>query len=146
MYVPSGGERDTVHSKQDRYTICIDPESGKLWDKAFKIKRHSGMVTYEDTYHCDTGTVFGDITIPYWKQVKEMVIDAASYIPELAYIGWDVAIGPERPFIIEGNAISGALSSYQMRMSMVNGGYGARKEFQEMFDAVKGLGDGKIND
>lgn len=136
FYIPSGGEKDTVHSKKDRYNLFIDIKSGKLWDKAFRIDA-LGLTSYGETSHCDTGTVFGDITIPYWEKVKEMVIDGASYIPELSYIGWDVAITPEGPVIIEGNAISGLLSSYQVKKSMVNGGYGVREEFEEMFALAK---------
>lgn len=136
LYVPSGGEKDTVHSKKDTYTIFIDQESGKLWDKAYKRTGELGIITYGEMCHCDTNAIFGDITIPYWDEVKAMVIDAASYITELAYIGWDVGITPGGPVIIEGNAISGILSSYQVKMSMINGGCGVRKEFEEMFALV----------
>lgn len=136
LYVASGGEKNTVHTKKDRYTIFIDLESGRLWKKAYRDIRSSGLKTYGETCHCDTGAIFSDITIPYWDEVKEMVVDAASYITELAYIGWDVGITPSGPVIIEGNAISGVLLSYQVNMSMINGGYGVRGEFEEMFALV----------
>lgn len=133
LHVASGGERNSIHSEKDRYDIFIDIQSGRLWDKAYKIIKTLGITAYGEEFHCDTGTTFGDITIPYWDEVKAMVIDAASYITELAYIGWDVAITPSGPVIIEGNAISGTINTYQINMSMINGGYGVRKELEEMF-------------
>lgn len=132
LNLASGGEKDSIHSKKDRYSIFIDPQSGRLWEKAYRIN-NLYITTYEETFHCDTGTVFKDITIPYWEEVKTMVIDAASYITELAYIGWDVAITPKGPVIIEGNAISGTLGSYQIKRSFINGGYGVKKEYKEIF-------------
>jgi hypothetical protein len=133
LYVASGGEKNTIHSKKDKYAIFIDPQSGRLWEKAFRILSPLSITTYGETFHCDTGTIFGNIVIPYWQEVKAMIIDAASYITELDYIGWDVAITPGGPVIIEGNAISGAMSSYQVKKSIRNGGYGVKKEYKEMF-------------
>lgn len=133
LHVASNGEENSINSEKDRYDIFIDIQSGRLWDKAFRLLKPLNITTYGESFHCDTGTIFGDITIPYWDEVKAMVIDAASYITELAYIGWDVAITPDGPVIIEGNAISGIMSSYQAEMSMINGGYGVRKEFEEIF-------------
>jgi len=41
--------------------------------------------------------------IPYVKEAIEMVKEAATLVPELRYIGWDVAITETGPAIIEGN-------------------------------------------
>ncbi|MEA4971532.1 MAG: sugar-transfer associated ATP-grasp domain-containing protein [Candidatus Pelethousia sp.] len=136
LYIPSGGERDTVHTTEDRYSLFIDLSSGRLWNKAFTTDR-LGIIKHEETSHRDTGAIFGNICIPYWEEVKAMVIDAASCIPELAYIGWDVAITPTGPVIIEGNAISGALGNYQIQKSLTNGGYGVRKEYEDMFSLAE---------
>ena len=41
--------------------------------------------------------------LPYAKEAIEMVKEAATLVPELRYIGWDVAITEDGPAIIEGN-------------------------------------------
>lgn len=46
---------------------------------------------------------FNTVTVPYVKEAFEMVLEAALLVPEIRYVGWDVAITPEGPIIIEGN-------------------------------------------
>lgn len=54
--------------------------------------------------HPLTGFDFNSIKkIPYVKESYEMVKEAALLIPEIRYIGWDVAITDEGPVVIEGN-------------------------------------------
>lgn len=43
--------------------------------------------------------------IPYWEEVKDTVLKAALLLPDVKYVGWDIAIGQEgKVYIIEGNA------------------------------------------
>ena len=37
------------------------------------------------------------------KEAKEMILKAAMEVPQIRYIGWDVAVTPTGPAIIEGN-------------------------------------------
>lgn len=46
--------------------------------------------------------------IPYWEEVKEMCIKAASKYSDNKSIGWDVAIKSDGPLLIEGNHDWGA--------------------------------------
>lgn len=41
--------------------------------------------------------------IPYWPEVKALVVEAAQRLPQLRLIGWDVAITPQGPCLVEGN-------------------------------------------
>ena len=41
--------------------------------------------------------------IPYWKEVLHLCESAASMIPKVQFIGWDVAISTQGPLLIEGN-------------------------------------------
>lgn len=50
---------------------------------------------------------FKGFQIPYWDAVLSMCEDAARRIPQVGYIGWDIAISPEGPVIIEGNTTPG---------------------------------------
>lgn len=55
------------------------------------------------THHPDTNLPFVGIQLPMIDQVKELVIRAAKKNPGTRYIGWDVAITPDGPVIIEAN-------------------------------------------
>lgn len=54
--------------------------------------------------HPLTGFDFNTIEkIPYVKESFEMVKEAALLIPDIRYVGWDVAITEDGPVVIEGN-------------------------------------------
>lgn len=64
--------------------------------------------------HSVTNYVYEGTKIPYWKEVKELAIRAHKAISDIPTIGWDVAITPNGPVLIEGNdnwEISGAQDS-----------------------------------
>ena len=46
---------------------------------------------------------FNTLTIPYVKEAFEMVKKAALEVPEVRYVGWDIAITEKGPVIMEGN-------------------------------------------
>lgn len=45
--------------------------------------------------------------IPQWEQVKAMALEAATIVPEVRYVGWDIAISNKGPCLIEGNEYPG---------------------------------------
>lgn len=49
--------------------------------------------------------------IPLFEEVKEMLRKAAHVVPEVRYIGWDVAIGQNGPAIIEANPHTGVFQA-----------------------------------
>ncbi len=55
------------------------------------------------THHPDTNMPFEGIQLPMIDRVKELVTRAALKYPGTRYIGWDVAVTPEGPVLIEGN-------------------------------------------
>ena len=59
------------------------------------------------------------IKIPYWKETVRMLREAATVVPEVGYIGWDIAITPAGPIIIEGNTTPG-YKYYQIPIHMDN--------------------------
>lgn len=61
---------------------------------------------HRNTYHeiPKLGTIAKGFSIPRWDECVALVKDAAMVIPEIAYVGWDVAISKEHgPLLIEGN-------------------------------------------
>lgn len=60
---------------------------------------------------------FKSFKIPFWREIIDMVESAAKEIPQIGYVGWDVAITPDGPVIIEGNNDPG----YEwMQVRMIN--------------------------
>lgn len=53
--------------------------------------------------HPMTGVKFEGFKIPYFEEAKKLVMEASKVIPQVRYIGWDVAVTPNGPLIIEGN-------------------------------------------
>lgn len=50
-----------------------------------------------------TNIKFDGFKIPYWEEIKEMVLEAALVNDKVNLVGWDVAISTNGPLIIEGN-------------------------------------------
>ena len=75
----------------------IDIETGIICKPAANLKTE---VFYE---HPDTHHVFVGTPIPHFALVKETVQKAAMLVPQIRYVGWDVAITPDGVELIEGN-------------------------------------------
>lgn len=45
--------------------------------------------------------------VPQFEQAKQLILQAAKELPNIQYIGWDVAISTKGPCIIEGNSYPG---------------------------------------
>ncbi len=87
----------------------------------------SDACDYEEnlyTVHPKTGVKFKGFVIPFWDDVLKLVEKASAIVPEVGYVGWDVAITPDGPIIVEGNNCPG----YEwMQVRMINPeGYGKR--------------------
>lgn len=83
----------------------IDIKTGKVCTK--------GVDKYQNEYyeHPVSKIKIDDIKIPYWDRVLKLVEECYDVIPEVRYIGWDIAITNDGPVIIEGNA---TLPDYSM--------------------------------
>lgn len=53
--------------------------------------------------HPDSGKHLIDFEVPRWEEVKALVKKAAQVLPEVHYVGWDVAVTNEGCVLIEGN-------------------------------------------
>ncbi|MCM1165841.1 MAG: hypothetical protein NC299_11045 [Lachnospiraceae bacterium] len=60
--------------------------------------------------HPFTKTEFSGFEIPMFGEAVELCKRAAAVFPQVGYIGWDVAVTPEKPVLVEGNT----LPSYDM--------------------------------
>ena len=66
------------------------------------------------TEHPVTGTTIKGVKVPFYDEVVEMVAEAATRLPTVPYVGWDIAITPTGPALIEANHNS---SVFQMKPS-----------------------------
>ena len=82
--------------------VGIDLQTGKLKKYGYGIVQTCGVEIF--TEHPTSKTRFENFTIPFFNQVKELVVKAAGLVPVLRLVGWDVAIGESGPFLIEGNS------------------------------------------
>ena len=64
------------------------------------------VVTYYEK-HPVTGTEILNFKIPRYEEAIAMVKEAALRIPQMRYVGWDVAMTPDGPCLVEGNVLPG---------------------------------------
>lgn len=54
--------------------------------------------------------------VPMFREAVDLVKEAAKVVPEMGYIGWDVAISEDGPVLVEGNCYPGV---FQVKPSLV---------------------------
>ena len=64
--------------------------------------------------HPVTGTTIKGTRVPFYPEVVSMIAEAAKRLPTVPYVGWDIAITPNGPALIEANHNS---SVFQMKPS-----------------------------
>lgn len=79
----------------------IDLDTGKIQYPAYDKDR----ITYE--VHPDTGTRIQGFQIPFWEETKALCLKAATVVPQMKYIGWDVGVTENGPLFVEGNDMPG---------------------------------------
>lgn len=76
---------------------CVDFSTGKIITDGFD--EIGGIFTE----HPASGTKFKGYQLPDWKQLQNLVKEAASYVPLIKFIGWDLAHTSKGWVIVEGN-------------------------------------------
>ena len=89
---------DNLH--QGGMMAILDLETGKIQTNAVDFKNN----VFEK--HPDTGTVIKGFQVPYFDRVKALIEEAGAGI--YAYLGWDIAVTPAGPIIVEINTHPGA--------------------------------------
>lgn len=109
------------------FMVAIDFKEGKLHEKGFTAMINGSKTI---TNHPTTDYLISGFKIPFFQDAIELSKTFAGYIPN-RIIGWDVAITPTGPIIIEGNhdaaIIAGELSY---------GGYKKHPVFEEIMNEI----------
>lgn len=92
----NGNRVDNTH--QGGLAIGINAETGE-----YKEIAYYNDPTKATDRHPDTGFVFQGNKIPFFKEAVALAIKAHESLPRLQAIGWDIAITPTGPLVIEGN-------------------------------------------
>lgn len=85
---------------QGGLSVFVDPQTGVLGEGVFKPKYGGSWATE----HPDTGIRFQGLTVPHWEEILGACRKTALLFPGVRSIGWDVALTPRGPVIVEGNA------------------------------------------
>lgn len=106
--------------------VGIHLDTGKLKDTA--VNFFHGSRTF-GTFKTNplNGRPFGGYQVPLFEQVKETVAKAAAWIPP-SLIGWDVAVSPSGPVLVEGNVLYYGLTS----SDIAYGGYKKNPVYQKV--------------
>ena len=81
--------------------------------------------------HPFTNTALIGYEIPLFDKAIEFVKTMAISIPEVGYVGWDIAITENGPVVVEANPFPGH-DIYQSKIHMKEDGTGLRKDFEKI--------------
>jgi len=84
--------------------------------------------------HPITNTKLVGYQIPEFEKVKNLVKILGKIVPEVRYVGWDIAVGPTGPILIEGNEFSGV---FQMKPSLSGKKEGLLPKYKKYMDIFK---------
>ncbi|QIB64705.1 sugar-transfer associated ATP-grasp domain-containing protein [Kineobactrum salinum] len=101
--------------------VSIDSHSGQCGVGKFKAQYGSEVLTS----HPDSGILFSGLSVPEWAEVCRICVRAASLVPTVRSIGWDVGCTPSGPTIIEANSEWGLISIQRhIGTGLLSGVYG----------------------
>ncbi len=102
LKIGNGGVIDNF-SNGGMYTML--DENGRALHAASDEEGHPFDV------HPVTGEQISGYQVPLYAEILDLVDRLARRVPAMPYIGWDIAITPERPVVIEGNHNTGVFQS-----------------------------------
>jgi|GEM_PF-1817139 len=102
--LPSGA---TDHLTNGATYATIDLSQGSIKEGISNLNRNIKVKIHQPTGERFTGKI-----IPYWDRVVQVAEQAARSCPGLNWVGWDIVLSEDGPYLIEGN-VGMELSSFQ---------------------------------
>lgn len=133
-------EKSVSNGCQDALTAMIDIRSGQVITDAVDQNQ---FVEY--AAHPVTGVKFKGLQIPYWQECLALMRKALPLASRIANIGWDVAVTPEGPLLIEANTIPGFNTAQYRGYAWVTDGWGYQPLFDEGLKGTPLPGDGRYD-
>ena len=125
MKIPVPGNVADNYWRRGNLLAAIDPASGQVT----RVVRGVGVDLEQFDDNPYTHEPLVGWTIPFFDEIKSAVTRGVSMFPGSSFQGWDIAIGPDGPVILEINNGSGFNS---MQLSSGKGAYDA--EFAEFVE------------
>ncbi len=88
------------NSSSGGFFVGVNMNEGTLKKEGHYLLDYGGKVVHE---HPDSSFKFEGFKVPYFKEACEEVLKGVEVIPD-RFIGWDVAITPNGPIIVEANS------------------------------------------
>ncbi len=124
-----GCDSDVIDRK---FGITVDPETGILSEAAYNRDEYTRKAYTE---HPNTHMAFKDRKLPFIKEAVEMCLEAALVVPQIRYVGWDVALTENGPVMVEGNDWN---SHYIIQLPLFTpDGIGMKPVFEKLVKAFK---------
>jgi hypothetical protein len=83
----------------------IDLTTGRL---GTAVRSDPRLVIAPVAVHPDTKATIEDTYLPWWSEARALVLTAHAKLPSIACVGWDVALTPTGPVLVEANWAPGA--------------------------------------
>lgn len=115
------------NSASGGFFVGININDGTLQKHGYYFPEYGGHLI---TKHPDSNITFEGFKIPYFKEACNTVINAVNYFPD-RLIGWDIAITPNGPVIIEANT-----SPHLQSMNMITNGFLQNKHIKSLLHEV----------
>jgi hypothetical protein len=80
----------------------VDLATGEICGPAMQKDKAVGISRFEK--HPDTGVDLIGLQLPRWREVLDLGRQAHVSFPSMPFVGWDIAILPEGPVVLEGNS------------------------------------------
>ena len=88
------------------FFVAVDTETGELAEMGGQGMIWGGKNL---SAHPDSGFSFAGFIIPYFEEAKALCLNLIKHFPS-RLVGWDIAITPTGPMVIEGNGSPGILT------------------------------------
>lgn len=91
----------TDNGGDHRCIVRVDTGTGQCYETGYwKQATHSFE---EVTCHCQTGVRFCDCSVPRYDECVDLACRAHDWLPGIYSVGWDLAVTPDGPVLLEGN-------------------------------------------
>lgn len=114
----------------------VDLESGRLGPAIASMSQCWPEIDRVYVYPA-TGVEIASVVVPFWTDIKSLMIRAQESLPQLPTLGWDVAVTDNGPLIIEAN------SNYSGDLLQLAFGRGMKAELPEVLSGVLPTGNSR---
>jgi hypothetical protein len=95
--------------------VDVDLETGALRTAVSAIPGGVGLAPVPA--HPKTGVPFDGFRLPWWAEARDLLSTVAAKFSPLRTVGWDVALTPDGPIVVEGNIFWDPLQNAHRRMA-----------------------------